>query len=49
MSLDITSAQGDHLGVEFALKAHEGLPQGGGLLQDDHRLLGHEVFPLGSS
>ena len=40
--------QGDHLGVEFALKAHEGLLVDGGLLCSKTRLLGHEVFPLSS-
>jgi len=39
--------QGDHLGVEFALKAHEEVLQQGGLLRDSQRLKGHSTFPLG--
>ena len=39
--------QGDHLGVEFALSAHEGLLARGGLLNPCRRLLGHDVLPLG--
>lgn len=38
--------QGDHLGVEFALR--EVLRQGG-LLQPEHRLQGHSIFPLSHS
>ncbi len=38
--------QGDHLGVEFALEAHEDVLQNGGLLCDDCRLRGHHPLPL---
>ena len=38
--------QGDHLGVEFALNAHETLLKQGGLLLDEHRLFGRRPFPL---
>ena len=38
--------QGDHLGVEFALKAHEEVLQRGGLLESSRRLFGHALFPL---
>ena len=38
--------QGDHLGAGFALSAHEGLLQQGGLLQDDRGLLGYCPLPL---
>ena len=41
--------QGDHLGVEFALKAHEDVLQKGGLLKPHRRLQGHALFPLGKS
>ena len=37
--------QGDHLGVEFALAAHEGLLLGADLLQPSNRILGHVPFP----
>eukprot|EP00435_Cladocopium_sp_Y103_P075270 s60_g55.t1 len=39
--------QGDHLGVEFALRSHETLLQGGGLLRDTTRMRGHMPFPVG--
>ena len=39
--------QGDHLGVEFALEAHENLLSRGGLLEKDQRLFGSAPFPLG--
>ena len=39
--------QGDHLGVEFALKAHEEVLQRGGLLRPEMRLQGHAIFPRG--
>ena len=38
--------QGDHLGVEFALEAHEDVLKTGGLLCDNHRLRGHHPLPL---
>ena len=38
--------QGDHLGVEFALSAHECLLQRGGLLVPDQRLQGKMPFPM---
>lgn len=38
--------QGDHLGVEFALQAHETLLVDGGSLDEKHRLRGHALFPL---
>jgi hypothetical protein len=37
--------QGGHLGVEFALKAHEEVLQRGGLLRPEMRLQGHAIFP----
>ena len=39
---------GDHLGVEFALKAHEDVLQKGGLLKPHRRLQGHALSPLES-
>jgi hypothetical protein len=39
--------QGDHLVVEFALRSHEVLLQGAGLLSEDTRLRGHKPFPVG--
>ena len=39
--------QGDHLGVEFALRSHETLLQGGGLLRSNTRIQGHRPFPVG--
>eukprot|EP00435_Cladocopium_sp_Y103_P074323 s580_g48.t1 len=39
--------QGDHLGVEFALKSHETLLCGGGLLGSGTRIQGHHPFPVG--
>ena len=39
--------QGDHLGVEFALQAHEGLLRTHELLSPTHRILGRSPFPLG--
>ena len=41
--------QGDHLGVEFALEAHEDVLRNGGLLCDDCRLRGHHPLPLSGS
>eukprot|EP00435_Cladocopium_sp_Y103_P039252 s133_g10.t1 len=38
--------QGDHLGVEFALAAHEEVLRQGGLLRPSRRLQGHSVFPI---
>ena len=38
--------QGDHLGVEYALQAHEACLQYGGSLIDRNRVKGHSVFPL---
>ena len=38
--------QGDHLGVEFALSAHEEALRQGGLLLPAQRLMGHSLFPL---
>ena len=38
--------QGDHLGVEFALQAHEGLLKKEGLLVPENRLQGHENYPV---
>jgi len=40
--------QGDHIGVEFALQAHEGLLLQAGLLEPSSRILGHSPFPLGT-
>ena len=37
--------QGDHLGVEFALGAHEGLLRSEGLLAEENRLQGHSIVP----
>ena len=37
--------QGDHLGVEFALGAHEGLLKSEGLLAEENRLQGHSIVP----
>ena len=39
--------QGDHLGVEFALAAHEGLLKDAACLEDDRRLRGHFRVPFG--
>ena len=39
--------QGDHLGVEFALGAHEGLLESEGLLQKDERIVGRSSLPWG--
>ena len=39
--------QGDHLGVEFALEAHQNLLVDGGLLAQDRRLQGHSMIPTG--
>eukprot|EP00435_Cladocopium_sp_Y103_P016644 s3901_g4.t1 len=39
--------QGDHLGVEFALEAHESLLLQSGLLASGRRIQGHAPFPLG--
>eukprot|EP00435_Cladocopium_sp_Y103_P041190 s587_g11.t1 len=39
--------QGDHLGVEFALRSHEVLLEGGGLLHPSTRIRGHLPFPVG--
>ena len=40
--------QGDHLGVEFALRSHEQLLQDAGLLHEERRIRGNMPFPLGS-
>ena len=40
--------QGDHLGVEFALRSHEVLLQQHGLLDRHTRVEGHRNFPAGS-
>lgn len=40
--------QGDHLGVEFALRSHEVLLQGSGLLSEDFRIEGNKAFPVSS-
>ena len=40
--------QGDHLGVEFALRSHEVLLQQHGLLDHHTRVEGHRNFPAGS-
>eukprot|EP00435_Cladocopium_sp_Y103_P043042 s6_g12.t1 len=39
--------QGDHLGVEFALSAHQSLLESGGLLDPVEQIKGHTPFPLG--
>jgi hypothetical protein len=39
--------QGDHLGVEFALAAHQGLLERAGLLVDSQQIKGHCPFPKG--
>ena len=39
--------QGDHLGVEFALCAHQDLLQSNGLLVEDEQIRGKHVFPAG--
>ena len=39
--------QGDHLGVEFALKSHMTLLEGAGLLDCSTRIKGHHAFPKG--
>ena len=39
--------QGDHLGVEFALCAHQTLLEEGGLLSESNQIRGHHGFPLG--
>ena len=39
--------QGDHLGVEFALQAHETLLTSGSLLDAESRVLGRSIFPAG--
>ena len=39
--------QGDHLGVEFALCAHQNLLQSNGLLVEDEQIRGKHVFPAG--
>ena len=39
--------QGDHLGVEFALKSHMTLLEGVGLLDCSTRIQGHHAFPKG--
>eukprot|EP00435_Cladocopium_sp_Y103_P070841 s475_g36.t1 len=39
--------QGDHLGVEFALAAHQSLLEGAGLLCDGEQVRGHCLFPKG--
>ena len=39
--------QGDHLGVEFALRSHEVLLRQAGLLRPDYRLQGHHLVPHG--
>jgi len=41
-------AQGDRLGVDFALEAHESLLKSHGFLLPDSRLLGHWTFPAGA-
>eukprot|EP00435_Cladocopium_sp_Y103_P034882 s2166_g9.t1 len=40
--------QGDHLGVEFALRSHEVLLESHGLLQPSSRIQGHKNFPSSS-
>lgn len=39
--------QGDHLGVEYALRSHEVLLQDSNLLHPSRRLLGHHLVPAG--
>ena len=39
--------QGDHLGVEFALSAHQTLLDTAGLLSEAQQVRGHAPFPLG--
>lgn len=39
--------QGDHLGVEFALCAHQNLLEDGGLLLEGQQIRGHHGFPKG--
>ena len=39
--------QGDHLGVEYALRPHEVLLQDSNLLHPSRRLLGHHLVPAG--
>ena len=39
--------QGDHLGVEFALSAHQSLLNSAGLLSPEVHIKGHAPFPLG--
>ena len=39
--------QGDHLGVEFALCAHQCLLEDEGLLSEEHQVRGHWPFPKG--
>ena len=39
--------QGDHLGVEFALAAHQSLLEGAELLRDGEQVRGHCMFPTG--
>ena len=41
--------QGDHLGVEFALEAHQGLLEQEGLLRPERRLLKKRPLPLGKT
>ena len=38
--------QGDHLGVEFALRSHEVLLEGAGLLAQGKRIEGNKPFPM---
>ena len=40
--------QGDHLGVEFALKSHMTLLENVGLLDSSTRIQGHHAFPKGA-
>ena len=39
--------QGDHLGVEFALSAHQGFLEEFGVLEKENQILGHETVPFG--
>eukprot|EP00435_Cladocopium_sp_Y103_P026094 s726_g6.t1 len=41
--------QGDHLGVEFALSAHQSLLRNAGLLTSEVQILGNHPFPLGDN